>query len=260
MENQTNGTAVKLMREFFGAKTELGKELMLYRAFFNVHNLSEQKAFQFLNLVSEQHKTLDQKQLHTQKYNLIKEIKNNFELKEFFSARIPSYKVYASLYKIFENLRVSDITLIQEVASSQFTIIEFLTGTTVNKQIKEDVNLSSVIRQQEDSIRFLSYKILLERFNKKYRTLGEEQKKLLQEYIYNTSNPTKLKLYVQSECKGLVQMLQLKSKKISDNVTKIKLAEVVSQLKHIQTVSSVKENHLTAMLIGYEILKELKSL
>ncbi len=59
MDNKQNGVAVKLMREFFNTKKELGKELMLYRAFFNVQNLSEQKAFQLLRLVTEQRKQLD---------------------------------------------------------------------------------------------------------------------------------------------------------------------------------------------------------
>ena len=53
MENTKDSIAVKLMREFFNSKKELGKELMLYRAFFNVQNLSEQKAFQLLKLVTE---------------------------------------------------------------------------------------------------------------------------------------------------------------------------------------------------------------
>ncbi len=102
MENKKEGVAVKLMREFFNTKKELGKELMLYRAFFNVQNLSEQKAFQLLKLVTEQRKNLDQTALDTQKYLLIKEIKKNFDLKEFFAARIPSYKIYASIYKTFD--------------------------------------------------------------------------------------------------------------------------------------------------------------
>ena len=76
MENKQNGVAVKLLREFFSSKKELGKELMLYRAFFNVQNISEQKAFQLLNLVTEQYKSLNQKELNLQKYLLIKEIKS----------------------------------------------------------------------------------------------------------------------------------------------------------------------------------------
>ena len=262
MENKQNGAAVKLMREFFNSKKELGKELMLYRAFFNVQNLSEQKAFQLLKLVSEQRKNLDQSALDTQKYLLIKEIKKNFDLKEFFAARVPSYKIYASIYKSFDAAvnGISDVTTIEELANSQFTIVEHLAGKIITKEIKEHNELASIIRSQDDDIRFLSYRILIERFNEKYKGLDEAQKKLLQEYIYNISNTGNLKKYTMSESRRLVKEISERAKKVSDKVVRIKLAEVVTQLQRIQNASTIKENHMTAMLIGYEILKELKSL
>jgi hypothetical protein len=262
MENKKDGVAVKLMREFFNSKKELGKELMLYRAFFNVQNLSEQKAFQLLKLVTEQRKSLDQTALNTQKYHLIKEIKKNFDLKEFFSARIPSYKIYASIYKNFDAAvnGINDSTTIEELAGSQFTIVEHLSGKTVNKQIKEHAELATIIRSQEDDIRFLAYKILIERFNEKYKGLDETQKKLLQEYIYNISNTSKLKTYVQAEGERLSKEIIKSSKVVTDKVIRIKLTEVVAQLNKIKTAQVIKENHMTALLIGYEIIKELKSL
>lgn len=262
MENKQNGVAVKLMREFFNSKKELGKELMLYRAFFNVQNLSEQKAFQLLRLVTEQRKNLDQKTLDTQKYLLIKEIKKNFDLKEFFSVRIPSYKIYASIYKNFDSAvnGINDTTTIEELANSQFTIVEHLAGKIVNREIKESTELAKIIRTQEDDIRFLSYKILIERFNEKYKNLDDSQKKLLQEYIYNISNTSKLKTYTQSEGRRLAKEIIQYSKRITDKVTRIKLSEVVTQLQKVQTATTIKENHMTALLIAYEILKELKSL
>lgn len=262
MENKKDSVAVKLMREFFNTKKELGKELMLYRAFFNVQNLSEQKAFQLLKLVTEQRKVLDQNVLNTQKYELIKEIKKNFDLKEFFSARIPSYKIYASIYKSFDAAvnGISDSTTIEELAGSQFTIVEHLSGKTVNREIKEHAELANIIRSQEDDIRFLSYKILIERFNDKYKGLDEAQKKLLQEYIYNISNTSKLKTYTQTESERLSKEISKRSKLVTDKVVRIKLAEVISQLNKIKTAQTIKENHMTALLIGYEILKELKSL
>ena len=262
MENKQNGVAVKLMREFFNSKKELGKELMLYRAFFNVQNLSEQKAFQLLKLVTEQRKQLDQHALDTQKYLLIKEIKKNFDLKEFFAARIPSYKIYASIYKNFDASvnGLNEVTTIEELASSQFTIVEHLSGKTVNKEIKESTELANIIRSQDDDIRYLSYKILVERFNEKYKGLDEAQKKLLQEYILNISNTSKLKTYTQSESRRLAKEVAQYAKKVTDKVVRIKLAEVVAQLGKVETANTIKENHMTALLIGYEILKELKSL
>lgn len=261
LENKQNGVAVKLMREFFNSKKELGKELMLYRAFFNVQNLSEQKAFKLLQLVTEQRKQLNQNTLNAEKYLLIKEIKQHFDLKEFFAARIPSYKIYASIYKTFDASinGIGDGTTIDELANSQFTIVEHLSGKFITKELRENTELTKLIRSQEDDIRFLSYKILIERFNEKYKGLDEAQKRLLQEYIYNVSNTNNLKTYVQKECNVLSKNILKESKRITDKVTRIKLSEVVSQLNNIEKASVIKENHMTALLIGYEILKEIKT-
>lgn len=261
MENKQHGAAVRLMREFFNSKKELGKELMLYRAFFNVQNLSEQKAFQLLRLITEQRKTLDQNALNVEKYLLIKEIRANFDLKEFFSARIPGYKIYASIYKTFDASAngLGQITTIEELATSQFTIVEHLSGKTANKQVKENTELSSLVRGQNEDVRYLTYKILIEKFNEKYKGLDDSQKKLLQEYIYNISNTSKLRSFVHGESKRLVKEFKIMSSVIRDKVIRIKLSEVVSQLEKIQTSQSIKENHMTALLIAYEILKEINT-
>ena len=136
----------------------------------------------------------------------------------------------------------------------------FYDGKIVNKEIKEHTELANIIRSQEDDIRFLSYKILIERFNEKYKGLDEAQRKLLQEYIYNISNTSKLKTYTQTESQRLSKEISKLSGNVKDKVVRIKLAEVISQLNKIKTANVIKENHMTAMLIGYEILKELKTL
>ncbi len=135
-----------------------------------------------------------------------------------------------------------------------------LENEMLRKQIKEHTELANIVRSQEDDIRFLSYKILIERFNEKYKGLDEAQKKLLQEYIYNISNTSKLKSYTQIESRKLAKEVSQLSKKVTDKVVRIKLTEVVSQLQKVEKATVIKENHMTAMLIGYEILKELKSL
>ncbi len=150
--------------------------------------------------------------------------------------------------------------LIEELANSQFTLVEHLSGKSSSKQLQESNELANIIRSQDEQIRFLSYKILIERFNEKYKGLDESQRKLLQEYIYNTTNTSKLKSYTQVESRRLAKEITQRLGKISDTVVRIKLTEVVSQLKKVEKAAVIKENHMTAMLIGYEILKELKTL
>ena len=46
--------------------------------------------------------------------------------------------------------------------------------------------------------------------------------------------------------------------KISDKVTKIKLAETIANIRKVKSVKKIKEQHLSALMMSYELLKELK--
>jgi len=261
LETRNNNTALNLMREFFNSKTELGKELILYRSFFNAHQLSEAKAFELLNAITQQRKKLNEIALNTQKYKLIKEIKNNYNLKEFLGAHIPSYKVYASVYKLFDTaLNEMQFIDLDDVMEAKFTIVEHMRGKTITKEITNDTHLFETMRNQEEDLRLLTYRTLIEKFNEKYMELNDRQKNLLREYIYNISNSSELKKYATEEATSLVAELKTKIKFIDNKITKIKLSEVITQLNKIRTANVIKENHMTALLIALEISKTLDTL
>ena len=44
---------------------------------------------------------LSNRRLNNEKYNLIKTIKENYDIKEFFNTRLPNFKIMASIYKVF---------------------------------------------------------------------------------------------------------------------------------------------------------------
>jgi hypothetical protein len=81
---------------------------------------------------------------------------------------------------------------------------------------------------------------------------------LLREYINNINNTGKLNEYVSAEVTKLVDGLKEISSKISDKVTKIKLTETITNIKKIKSVKKIKEQHLSAMMMTYELLNELK--
>jgi hypothetical protein len=262
LENRSSDIAVKLMKEYFNSKTELGKELILYRSFFNVNQLSETKAFELINVIVEQRKKLNETVLNTQKYKLIREIKNNYDLKEFLNARIPSYKVYASVYKVFDGVinEIQDFNEIEGMVEAKFTIVEHLSGKITNKEIKNDTALFETVKGQEEDLRLLSYKILMEKFNQKYQGLNDRQKNLLREYINNVSNSTTLRKCAVEECNKLIAEIKSKLNRVQDKIVSIKLTEVVTQLEKIKTTQVIKENHMTALLIALEITKTLDNL
>jgi hypothetical protein len=82
---------------------------------------------------------------------------------------------------------------------------------------------------------------------------------LLREYINNINNTGKLNAYVSEEVSKLVGGLKEVGSKITDKVTKIKLAETISNIRKIKSAKRIKEEHLSAMMMTYELLGELKN-
>jgi hypothetical protein len=259
LEGKNSSIAEEIMQRHFNPRTDLGRELMLYRSFFNIDQLSENKAFQFIGLISKQREKLDEKTLGSQKYNLIKDIKEHYDLKEFSNIRIPSYKIYASIYKLFE-VDTEALFEVEDVATTQFTLVEHLMGKTDTQEVKREVAIMEAVRSQDQTSRILTYKVLLEKFNEKYAHLSDKQKKLLREYIYNISTSNKLHKFINEEAKNIRSELESVLGKVDNTVTQIKLREVISQLEKMMGITIIKENHITSMLFAYEILDELNQL
>jgi hypothetical protein len=265
LDGKPDSFAVKMMREHFHSKSELGKELQLYRSFFNAPKLSEGKAFNMLDVVLQRRASLNEKLLNAQKFLLIREIKQNCDLKQFMSGRVPSYKVHASIYKLFEttsttNIDESVFMQIDEMVAARFVIVEHLKGELKEEQIVKESNYSAMLKDQPEEIRYLSYKFLLESFNEKYSNFSDKQKNLLREYINNGTNVEKFGAHVSTESVSLIRDIKKNSNKITDEVTKIKVNEVIHQLQQIQQKNQVKDNYITALLIAYQISHELNSL
>ena len=251
--------AEKILKEHFNSKKELSKELKLYQYLINEKYNSESKAEQFINTILEARKRLDETKLTREKYNLVKEIKETYNLDEFIKSPISNYKTLASIYKIFETVTSDEQFDPTDVVSSRFTIAENIINSSIqNKDAKIKDMVLEEYRKQDEDLRAVSYKLLIESFNSKYSNLTNEQKSLLREYINNINNTGKLNEYVSNEVTNLVNNLKEVGSKISDKVTKIKLAETISNIKKIKSVKKIKEQHLSAMMMTYELLSELK--
>ena len=257
--SSNKSVAEKILKEHFNSKKELSKELKLYQYLINEKYNSEAKAEKFIDTVCEARKRLDEKKLTKEKYNLIKEIKETYELDEFIKSPISNYKTLASIYKIFEVVTTNESYEPTDIVSSRFTIAENIINSSIqNKEAKIKDAVLEEYRKQDDDLRAVSYKILVESFNSKYKNLTEDQKGLLREYINNINNTGKLSEYVSNEASKLMTNLKEVGSKISDKVTKIKLAETIANIRKVKSVKKIKEQHLSALMMSYELLKELK--
>ena len=251
--------AKNIVREFFAPSTELNKELRLYDLLLKEKYSSETKADRLVETVCEAHTKLNYVKLSKEKYNLIKEVSEKFDLEQFLSSPISNYKVLASIYKVFESKRDENYD-IKDIFNSKITLIENITSKPAQVvKSTEDKKLIETYIQQDKDLRLLTYKILVETFNKKYTNLDSSQKNLLKEYINNITNTTKFKDYVGTQLPTIISELNSIKLKLQDKVTQIKLSETISVLEKMKIGKTVSDSQVSSIMLSYELIKELKS-
>ena len=253
LNNENNSSAIKILKEFFNTNTELGKENELYKILLEKKYKNINHADMLIEAVIKNRRKLSNRRLNNEKYNLIKTIKECYNLKDFFNSRINNYKVLASIYNLFETeaSRKEFGPVIE--TDSKVVVMENINATdsSTNKKTKRSFD------NQDEDIRLLTYQLLIDKFNKKYSNLNENQKDLLREYINNLSNTNSLKDFIDSEVAKVKKILKSHLNKIDDKITKIKLNEAISHTESSTRGSFVKDSHVVALMRYYELIKEL---
>ena len=255
LNNNKKAQATKILKEFFNKKTQLGREYELYKVLTTENYKSENKANHLVDAVISTRQKLNNSQLKREKYNLIKEIKKNYNVNDFFMARIPNYKVNASIFKLFNSNQNENPA---QKTENRFTIVEHITRNVISNKKKEKA-ITEGYKKQEKDLRLLAYSILVEKFNKKYSSLSVAQKKLLKEYINNISNTNSLKEFIESETAKVKKQLQSFLPSVDDKVTKIKLNEAVNQADTLMKGRIVEDKQVVTLMRYYQLVKELKN-
>ena len=245
--------ALSILKKYFNSKSELLKEYKIYNALSTKSYQDEKKATILVNTLIEAHSKLNRSQLRREKYNLIKELKSTYDLNDFFKAKITNYKTMASIYNLTENKDATPLSIVD----SKVQLIEHL--TTPSEKVSKNVVMENY-NNGDKNTRLLTQKILLEKFNEKYRGLGENQKTLLQEYVNAVSNSPALKTYINSEIKDVKKQLTKYSNTVTDQVVKIKIDEAKNLIKPLCKKSSVHDDNVSNLLNYYELVNELKSI
>ena len=252
--NKEDSKAIAIVKERFNENTELGKELALYNILINRKFKSDKQADYFINEVISGRGDLNNSILRRERYNLIKEIQSNYNLTKFLSSKVPNYKIYASAFKLFEYTNLSP----DQKTESFFNIVEHI--TTNNKSIKLSETVTAL--PDDEDLRILTYKTLLEKFNQKYTKLSAAQKNLLREYINNISNTNSLKDTLKEIIGELKKDLKTHSKNLKDKVVKIKMNEAIKSIDKLCGINDksdvVKDSYVTQTMRYLELVKELK--
>ena len=247
--------AIDILKKYF-VKTGLGREYKLYESILKSKVVSESRATLFINTTLDNSKKFNRGSLRKQKYNLINEIKNHYDLDTFFSAKIKNYKELAALYTLIEGINSVDSTDTNQLVNNKITLLEYLTKQEVSTEQK-DIVLEEFSTYDKDT-RILTYKILLERFNDKYENLTSEQKQVLKEFIESVESTPELRNFYNSKINELKNTLAENSKNIKDKVTKIKINEISKFLVELDKTDKVGDDNLVDLLQYYELVKEIK--
>ena len=255
MNGDDKSKSVEMLKKFFNENTELGKENQLYQVLLKENYNSSHKAEKLVDAVIKARQKIQNKKLRTEKYNLIKEIKKNYTVEDFFRARIPNYKVYASIYKKFivETTQIFNPT---EEVDSTFSIVEHITRNKTKPKSVENQVINE-FKSEDKDVRLMSYQLMVDNFNGRYKKLNSMQRNLLKEYINNISNTNSLREFVNGEVKKVKQILTKILPKVNDDITKIKLSEAIKQANTIKKGQIVKDKQVVSLMRYYELIKEL---
>ena len=239
-EKDKQSVIKNMIRENFHKSTALFRDLSTYNALVETKGVDKEFASKILNEAKHQKKQIDKKQLFNEQNKLIQQINTNFS-KNFFSNFVPNYKHLASVFQIFN----------AEMPIKSKVILE-----------NELIDLMSEENKTAEMLPIdtLTYKIFIDKFNKKYgESLLEEQKTLLENYITSfKDNGLELKCYLNEEIGRLKnEVCSIQTSKKNDTIFVKKLDEVLKVLNSFSE-SLPDESMITKIISTQSLVKEMK--
>ena len=251
LNGSTSSPSTKIVKQYFKKDTELYKEAKIFNVLQQTKIKNSDRAKHLIETtIKSYNKTINQSKLRKEKYELIKTIKESFDMDSFFKVRIPNYKLLASIY----NVLTEDYSDPEKSSKSFYTVVESISSV---KKEENDKTLVELKKQNKD-LRLLAYQILVEKFNKKYDTLSKEQKKVLREYINSVSSTGTLKTFLESQFKNVLFELKKYYSSIDNKIVKIKIKECVKLVNETK-IAKPKTSHVLKLMRFYQLVSEIKN-
>lgn len=249
--------AVSLIKKHFNKNSTLGKELELYNILTTESYKSRSKAERLIDVVIKTRQRISNKTLRSEKYNLIKAIKESYDVKALFSTKMPNYKKLASIYKLFlYETTGEEINPTEVVDSREYVVESLIVGPS---KIENQSELIKEYNSEDKDVKLLAYTLMVEKFNDKYSKLSQSQKNVLRKYINNVSNTNSLTEFIDGEIINIKETLKKLLPSVNDDITSIKLKEVTEQVGKLSGGNEATENKVVTLMRYYELIKELEN-
>jgi len=255
--SRKDSPAVKIIKKFYTGNTSLVKEFKLYDFVLKNKGVGQRKAESIITTIVELSRKIDPTTLKKQKYELIKELKANYNLEDFFSIKVAAYKPLAAMYCLLEAQNTPDLVDPKVFVDNKVTLLEHFLQTNQSKVSAKDTLIEEYSKYDKD-LRLLTYKILLEKFNDRYKDLLPEQKDILKEFIVSVNSSTKLRTLVNEELLKIQKQITKLKGNVTDSIVKIKLDEVYKSIIPVKNTDKVTDSHLVSLMQYYDLIAELR--
>jgi hypothetical protein len=243
---QKKNYLLNVCKVFFSKNSILKKELQLYKAINESHELAPQVAEKLLSEAKYQYEMLDKNKIFNQQTKLIN-VLNKVSDGKIFNTFIPDYKNLATISQIFNNT----ITIKEKV---------LLENSLVAKMSSSPEDAEKEKLQTLDA---LAYKLFVKKFNDQYgETLLSEQKELLTRYVMSFADGgVEFKLFLNEELDRLKTNLKdtLKNKQISEDKFLSEKTNIVLKKMEDYSKRSVDEKMIQEVLKIQNLIKEMNS-
>jgi hypothetical protein len=257
--SKRDSSAVKILKKYYSGNSFLAKEYKLYEFITKNTEIKQNKAESIVSTILEVSRKLDRASLKNQKYELIKDLKESYNLDDFFSIKVRDYKALAALYCLMEAHNCDSLVDPDILVENKVTVMEHLTSKNISEEDAKDALVEEFSKFDKD-LRLLTYRVLLEKFNNKYADLLPEQKRILREFITSVSSQTKLRKFINEELENIRTVVENRKELVTDDIIRIKLEEISKLIKPLDSKDKITDGTLVALMQYYDLINELKSL
>lgn len=176
--------ASKILKKHYSIDSEIYKEFRLFAALANSTVSSLSVASSILQEAKRASKHFNSAVLEKEKSKLIRDINYQLNDKNFYSAKISEYKVYATIQTLLNEWRCKTPSNLSLLAEYEDKIMNHLIES-------KDIKSEPVDKKDIDN---LVVRIMAEKYNNRYgSSLVAEQKKILRTYVFSKGNSHDLK-------------------------------------------------------------------
>lgn len=239
-------TILDIVKEHFSNNTLMGREVRIYKNILETKDAKQNIAEKILSESKIEYSVINKKQLFVEQSQMISRINKELS-KDVFTTFVPNYKNLATLQQVFNNV---DLTAKERVLLEE-EVLQLMTEATQQVEGKELKHIDSLV-----------YKSFVERFNKEYSGLLEEQKTLLSRFISSgIGGDLEFQMYLNDEIGRLKEEVSTAktAKEFTEDTEMLSKADQVLGILEGFSQKPLEDGDLKKILKIQELAREIKN-